>query len=60
MSRDCADLDVCLICGKPVGFKSEGCDCVCHSYSQWEDGYGNVHYVNSGVEEIFKARKEID
>jgi hypothetical protein len=57
MSRDCADLNICLKCNKPVGFKSEGCNCICHIYSQWEDGYGNMHFVHSGIEETFKVRK---
>ena len=55
MARDCADLNMCLVCNKPVGFKSKGCECICHNYTEWEDDYGNIHIIRLGKEEKYRV-----
>ncbi len=53
MSRDCADLNYCLICGFPTGLQNIDCKCYCHDLKEWIDGANFLHKIDKeGNEKI--------
>ena len=46
MSRDCADLNYCLMCGFPTGLVNSNCKCHCHVLKEWTDTANILHKID--------------
>lgn len=63
MSRDCADLNYCLMCGYPTGLENINCKCYCHTLIEWTDNANILHTIdkkgNEKITRIDENGKEI-